>query len=468
MITPAARSRLLEIAAADGATFVEIVKISGLDPASAFRGADLRGVDFAGSDLRGFDFTDANLREASFRGASLLGAVFDEGAVALSAPMVAELSPHPGRPALTLLQLDCIESVLRDLAERGRALALMPLGTGRSAVLREVAARAMRPGDRAAVIVGTAAEREQAIRSLRERLSDGWVLSSKEALGNPGWRGIVVHGATAYDRGFADLLGATGLNLDLIISTSLDRLQGFLRAADGAFDHVQTAAIESPIFRPQGSDGERTDLLVRRMFIVPSYLLTIEHAVATGVLLPARLLQPFGRSSFPRARTMFTGPSERTGTNEVHQFLEPVANDIMRAGGLLPLERLLVLCRDVQQAQVMQVLLQQRMGTRSVVRRASQRWSANRIAHDLLDGGGVTVAATSRQSIDAARRLAHVVVATPLRSAAAQEIAFRVPAIFHGAPYPTVLDLAGAFDGFPGVESHEGSPSPYVKDVRWT
>ena len=55
-------------------SFVEISRAVGLDPASSFRAADLRGVDFGDDDLSGFDFTDADLRGANLEGARLSGA----------------------------------------------------------------------------------------------------------------------------------------------------------------------------------------------------------------------------------------------------------------------------------------------------------------------------------------------------------------------------------------------------------
>ena len=47
MINAAQRKTLLKLATAEKATFVELAKIASLDPGTAFRGADLRGVDFA-------------------------------------------------------------------------------------------------------------------------------------------------------------------------------------------------------------------------------------------------------------------------------------------------------------------------------------------------------------------------------------------------------------------------------------
>src|SRR5580658_5881876 len=49
-----------------GDSFVALASVAGLDPETAFREADLRGVDFGIDDLSGFDFTGADLRGANF------------------------------------------------------------------------------------------------------------------------------------------------------------------------------------------------------------------------------------------------------------------------------------------------------------------------------------------------------------------------------------------------------------------
>ena len=51
-----------KILSADTGNFAELAKISGMDPATDYRFADLKGCDFTESDLSGFDFTGADLR----------------------------------------------------------------------------------------------------------------------------------------------------------------------------------------------------------------------------------------------------------------------------------------------------------------------------------------------------------------------------------------------------------------------
>jgi hypothetical protein len=58
--------------------FATLVALSGLDPARAFRGADLRGVDFGTDDLSKFNFSGADLRSANLSKATGLAlAIFD-------------------------------------------------------------------------------------------------------------------------------------------------------------------------------------------------------------------------------------------------------------------------------------------------------------------------------------------------------------------------------------------------------
>jgi hypothetical protein len=57
------------------ASFVQLVKLAGLDPRRSFRFANLENVNLSGEDLSGYDFTGADLRLANLEGANLKGAV---------------------------------------------------------------------------------------------------------------------------------------------------------------------------------------------------------------------------------------------------------------------------------------------------------------------------------------------------------------------------------------------------------
>ena len=66
---------------AEAASFTELVKLSGLDPAKHLRLADWSDIDFSGADLRGYDFSGAKLRNCHFDGAEIEGARFDQAEI---------------------------------------------------------------------------------------------------------------------------------------------------------------------------------------------------------------------------------------------------------------------------------------------------------------------------------------------------------------------------------------------------
>jgi formylglycine-generating enzyme required for sulfatase activity len=72
--------------------FVELLKLSGLDPKRHLCLADWSGVSFRGCDLRGFDFTGARLHGCDFNGALIAGARFDQAEIDSAAPIPTETS----------------------------------------------------------------------------------------------------------------------------------------------------------------------------------------------------------------------------------------------------------------------------------------------------------------------------------------------------------------------------------------
>jgi formylglycine-generating enzyme required for sulfatase activity len=63
--------RIILVAHARDAGFVDLVGMAELDPSTAFRGAALRGADLRGEDLSGFNLTGANLDGVDLSGADL-------------------------------------------------------------------------------------------------------------------------------------------------------------------------------------------------------------------------------------------------------------------------------------------------------------------------------------------------------------------------------------------------------------
>lgn len=78
-----------KVLASEETNIIELVRIAGLDPITAFRSGNWQNCDFSGRDLRGFDFSFSDLRGAKFdgawtRGAKFLGARLDKGALSSS------------------------------------------------------------------------------------------------------------------------------------------------------------------------------------------------------------------------------------------------------------------------------------------------------------------------------------------------------------------------------------------------
>lgn len=71
------QQRILTVLDTESEEFAELVKVAGLDPAEAFVGASLKGVDFGEADLTGFDFSGADLSGCDFSKSVYEGAIFD-------------------------------------------------------------------------------------------------------------------------------------------------------------------------------------------------------------------------------------------------------------------------------------------------------------------------------------------------------------------------------------------------------
>lgn len=68
-----------KLAASDTDNFVELTILMGLDPATAYAGADLSGVDLSDCKLAGFNFRRCNLTGITWnRGTDFTGAILDE------------------------------------------------------------------------------------------------------------------------------------------------------------------------------------------------------------------------------------------------------------------------------------------------------------------------------------------------------------------------------------------------------
>lgn len=73
----ATRVRFKAVEQADTRNFVELVRLSGLNPLMSFRYGNLNGADFSDCDLTGFNFFGSTLSGAIFKNAHIDGAIFD-------------------------------------------------------------------------------------------------------------------------------------------------------------------------------------------------------------------------------------------------------------------------------------------------------------------------------------------------------------------------------------------------------
>lgn len=85
------------------------------------------------------------------------------------------------------------------------------------------------------------------------------------------------------------------------------------------------------------------------------------------------------------------------------------------------------------------------------MRPVGQRWTALEIARALEDMEGLLVTPVTQQAVDAAAQAQCVAVLTNLKLEYAQDIAFRRASASY-AERPLVIDMAGAFRGFPELE----------------
>jgi hypothetical protein len=113
---------LARIHSAETENFLELVKISGLDPASDFRFANFEGMDFSnchliGFDFTGSDFTNAIIGNADFSGANVKGAKFPDS-LKLRGVITTQLLAQKRKAIVSAMSLKLNE----DLVQTSRAL----------------------------------------------------------------------------------------------------------------------------------------------------------------------------------------------------------------------------------------------------------------------------------------------------------------------------------------------------------
>lgn len=450
MLTNKERRTLRALAAADGAPFTELVRIAGLDPAHTFRGADLHDVDFGESDLFGYDFTEADLSGANLERASIRGAIFVRCRTRRTRWPRPPIDEKPPARALNDMQRHAAECMLNDLESKRRALVLMPLGTGRSAVLEEVIFRTFseyRQHDRALLLVNTVAEREDFARRLSERLGFGVVTAARTIRDLPFLDGVIACNATYRELGQLDPETAQKLlgNFGAIFTTSLEKVVQLERAGRDMLSETGIGAIDSLPIASDRPDRRQFIQRMHRLFGEPSFVYSVEDAVGNDLLRPVHILQISDRDGhYPEYRAR--KPQTR---HDLYDFLSPIADQIARLVETSHPPSLFVLAKNDEHISLLQELLHDRGHSGpGMVTRLGGRWNEQRLAQPIDQIPGIVLASVSRQSMEAARRHSHVVVAATLSVARAQDLAYR-PRSFAGSGKATIYDLTGAFSGFP-------------------
>lgn len=459
MISRADENVLIAIAEADGASFTELVEIAGLDPGTSFRGADLRDVDFGTCNLAGYDFTEANLTGASFRQAEIAGASFDDAVlVDVIWPQVrTSRSRRPDSPKLHGVQIEAVELMLEDIYSRRRAIAMMPTGSGRNAVIEEVIATIMKPGERALLVVSSAVERDMMVAQLEKRLRDVPIIT----LGKAGTRryphGLAVHNSSAFGTSFSMLFEMLDWHgrIDAIFATSTERLQQVLNTAQVENRDLLIAAVDIPLSDyGRREDRKRLETRIAKIFGRASFILSIDQLIVQGTLRPARIIAPFPvHPPLPKRRPYFAGSNDATSSELIYR-MEPHIDALHEACEIGGLDDVFVLCADDQQARVAEILLNNRYDSPTLARRVGQRWSATQIAETVRYRGGFVISPVTRQAIDAARLSDHVAVLTELKMEYAQDIAFRP--LRPDERQPLILDFSETFSSFPQLEYGAG------------
>jgi hypothetical protein len=449
MLDDTMRVVLGKLADADGASFVDLVAIAGLNPSLAFRGADLRDVDFGECSLAGYDFTGADLSGARLDRASLEGACFvDVIDIGTRWPSRARRKMPPSKlSGLSPLHDHAVALMMRSLSQDGRAVALMPTGTGRGRVLEEVIATLAGMGElrRAVLFVESVAERDQFVARLRDRLGYDRVQTVKEAINNGLRSDLLVHNVTLYNLGLdrlAEALKPYG-QVKTLFASSIDRLPQLLKTGGKLLDEARIAAVGNALLDADRPDRRRTWARVERLFGSPSFVLELEQAVREGILEPARIVVP-GEFMPPRA---FQAGGPETPSGDLTHVLAPLASGLIREVRKRRPRSLAVVCRDNSQADAMTYLLSRRERMLGRIMRTGIRWPTERTIHELPGHPNVFVGVATRTMTPFCWQVECMAVVTPLSVTRAQSLAYR-PGSSEVGPPPLILDFADAFSGF--------------------
>lgn len=445
MLTDREREILRRLAMADGAGFAELTAIAGLDPARAFRGADLRGVEFGTADLAGYDFSDADLTGASLSRARIRGAIFT-GAITRGVrwPRPKPKPEADGPPELSGFRREAVERMLADLFDRRRALALMPVGTGCAAVLEEVIVAAIERLGQGVLVVDTVAERERFAARLRARLGNDHVWTTRDT---PFPRsGLHILNATYRmfnSAGIPDFI-VPAIADGAVFTTSVEKLNQLTRAGGALIRDAIVATVDSLPVDAGRPDRRQLLARVRRLYGNPSFVLEVEDAVDLKLLRPVELIAYPDLAAVNARMVPRFGDDPRRGLEP----LRPVAARLTEILGGKHAGGLLVLCRNENHVGMLRAVLAEFVAAEDLICPGA-RWNRDHLPQDPAETRGIILAPLTRQAMELARRHPQVAVIAPLGVARAQELAYRAtPGPARRRDLPVVHDLIDAFAGF--------------------
>lgn len=452
---------LLELAQNDGASFEDLVALAGLDPASSFRGADLSGVDFGSCALAGYDFTEADISHARLDRASVEGAIFD-AVTAVGTRWPSQGGTKTARrhlgSKLRPFQEKALNALLERLSKRrDRALALVPIGGGRHAILEELIMRLLDAAQlkMAAIFVRNTAERAEIINRLAQRLPGVAVQDGRNPPDISRSPQILVFLSNGYGSGLRSLrkILASGFVFDHLFLTTLVGA-GAIVADATRTGWTSVGAITSPPSATSSPEARRESRAIEEIFGRPVTTVSIQSLVEQGYLIASDILVP--RTTRRRGTSLY---ADTAGVEEAPEALvQSLGSFLVQA----QVATAVVLCRNVEATYLISDMLTRmplRLPHRIVRGRDGRHVDKNRL---FADAPIIIFATVTGASIELCHGAECVAAVTTLSSDNVERLALRPRSKGAAGNGPLILDYGGSFMGLPTVRSE----LDFLKELR--
>jgi len=440
---------LHKLIAADDASFTDLVRIAGLDPSKDFRGANLRKVDFTGCNLTGYDFTGTDMSGSDLSGAYLGDANFTQ---AVTQGTKWPESDHPGYKAanLAVFQKSVIGAMLRDLYNRGTALALLPIGIGASRILEEVVCNVIATRKPVLVILQTRLEADQFLKTMSLRLDVR--IRKKRSIETRPYPGIdvtelgdrlMVMVANREEQDNAVRMGAFDnvSRFEAVFVTSVDAAEQISWAVKAAGQGPMLACIaRDPVFDRRIQSRRNGQIL--EIFGTPSIEIDLRQMVDEGYIQRAEIIrvQTNRYALMPEQRKQSS--REISGYVSLSEEVNAHASAILEIYNSNPSPGLFVLTFD---SEMLIESLRKQSGFAPEVFyhcNAKSRIKFNKKLANI--DGRIIVASTMTSTVQQAIQHPRVVVTSELPQSDIMKLAFRPPS-FSGTPF-YIFDLASFFE----------------------